>query len=356
MYFRLLTAQILITTLLLNTSLVFAKSQYNTNTLKSQFSSWGVNPQLRKSSINLKNAWTIFNKKKDIIVAVVDTGIQFNHPFLRENIVSMEGKTNARNFGKDFSTKQPSTRPVDTHGHGTHVAGIIKSIFPEVKILPVKYYNPKASGQQNLKATIQALNYAIDMNVDMINYSGGGPEPSKAEVQALKRAKAKGILVVAAAGNESSNIDLTKNAYYPASYGLSNIISVGAHDQKLNIIKSSNWGEKSVDIAAPGFRIQSAIHNGSAGRMTGTSQATAFVTAVAALLKSQFPKLNVDQIKNIILSSSVKIQNFQGKVLGAGKLDAYQAIKLGAVVNNKLYGKPSRRVAKKRSYKKQLAL
>jgi len=188
----------------------------------------------------------------------------------------------------------------------------------------------------------------VDNNVAIINYSGGGPEPSTAEQKILKEAESKGILVVAAAGNEKSNIDIKKNAYYPASYGLSNIITVGAHDEFNKVIASSNWGSKSVDIAAPGFRIKSALPGNGAGVMTGTSQATAFVTGVASLIKSNFPKLNYLQIKNIILSSSLKMSNFKGKILGGGKLDAFRALQVAKNVHNRLYA-PSRNLARKKT-------
>jgi subtilisin family serine protease len=178
----------------------------------------------------------------------------------------------------------------------------------------------------------------------MINYSGGGPEPSREELAILKEAERKGILIVAAAGNERSNIDIRKNAYYPASYGLDNIITVGAINQNANIISSSNWGKNSVDIAAPGFRIKSTVPFSAAGHMTGTSQATAFVTGVAALIKSNYPELSSDQIKNIILASSVKQSNLTGKILGGGRLDAYKALALGKKV---VESNQTRKVAKR---------
>ena len=321
----------------LNLSGVFAQSlAYNPELLISRYASWGIDPDKHLASINLKDSWTKFKKNKEIVVAVIDTGIQGDHPFIKDNIHVVQGKKDANNYGVDFSGEKVTFAPIDAHGHGTHVAGIVKSVFPDVKLLALKYYNPKASGQANLDATIKALQYAVDKNVDVINYSGGGPEASVEELRVLKAAEKKGILVIAAAGNERSNIDDKRHAYYPASYGLSNIITVGAHDDALNIIPSSNFGKNSVDIAAPGHRIRSAIPNSAAGYMTGTSQATAFVTGVAALIKSQYPGMKFDQIKNIILSSSLKVKTFEGKILGSGKLDAGKALELADSVNSKL--------------------
>src|SRR5690606_22062219 len=219
-------------TLGLQMSLAFATPSlaFKPELLVSRYASWGIDPDKHLASINLKDSWTKFKKNKDVVVAVIDTGIQGDHPFLASNIHVLKGKTSTSNFGVDFSGEKETATPTDQHGHGTHVAGIVKSIHPEVRILALKYYNPKASGQANLEATIKALKYAVDNNVDVIHYSGGGPEASVEELRVLKLAEKKGILVIAAAGNERSNIDDKRHAYYPASYGLSNIITVGAHD------------------------------------------------------------------------------------------------------------------------------
>lgn len=294
--------------------------------LNSNYASWGVNPD-NSASINLLNAWKKFYKHKDAIVAVVDTGIDPNHPFLEKNIYVRNGLSSKENYGVDFSKgKADPKTPLDVHGHGTHVSGIIKSIFPEVKILALKYYNVHASGYDNLNSTIEALRYAVNSNVDVINYSGGGPESSAEELSILKEAERKGILVVAAAGNNESNIDEKRKAYYPASYGLKNIITVTAHDENLNILNSSNYGKDSVDIFAPGYRIKSSIQNGRSGYQTGTSQATAFVTGVAALLKSKYPNLSAEKIKEIIKSSVKREASMIGKCSTGGRLDAAAAI------------------------------
>jgi subtilisin family serine protease len=258
-------------------------------------------------------------------------------------------------FGRDFSKSSNNPyAPIDKHGHGTHVAGIIRSVFPKVKILPLKYYNPNASGQDNLDSTIKALKYAVDMNVDIINYSGGGPEASTAERRVLREAEKKGILVVAAAGNERSNIDDVSNAYYPASYGLSNILTVTAHDQNLKILRSSNWGRRSVDVSAPGYRIKSSIPNGRAGYMTGTSQATAFATGLAALIMANHPKYNFKQIKKIIKQAATKEVSLAGKCSTSGKIDANRTLALASqysklkVVEKEEESKSERGIANKK--------
>lgn len=318
----------------------FAKDEKQTTSsisTTSHYSSWGVDPDYQKSNINLANAFKIFKKKREVVVAVIDTGIDPNHSFIKDNLYTATGKISANNYGVDFSKgSEAKNSPIDKHGHGTHVTGIIKSVHPGVKILALKYYNPQASGQDNLDSTIMALEYAVNANVDIINYSGGGPEPAAEEQRILKLAEKKGILVVAAAGNEKSNIDNKKNAYYPASYGLSNIITVTAHNQSLNILDSSNWGKRSVDLSAPGYSIKSSVPQNRAGYMTGTSQATAFVSGAAALIKAQFPLLNAKQIKEIIKKSASNEPTLTSKTSSSGRLNTYNALMLAKrVIENK---------------------
>jgi subtilisin family serine protease len=305
------------------------KSYFDPKDLTSTYASWGINPD-NAASINLLEAWKKYKKKKDIVVAVVDTGIDPTHPFLEKNIFVENGKVDENNFGMDFSKdKRGKGTPMDQHGHGSHVSGIIRSIYPDVKILALKYFNPTASGIDNLNSTVEALKYAVDNNVDVINYSGGGPEAAAEELRVLKEAERKGILVVAAAGNEESNIDDKKKAYFPASYGLKNIITVTAYDEDLKILSSSNYGRQSVDIFAPGYRIKSS-YQGRAGFLTGTSQATAFVSGVAALIKSEYPGLSTEKIKEIIKASAKKELSMEGKCATGGRLDAAAALTLAA--------------------------
>jgi len=303
------------------------------NIINSRYASWGILPINKKSSINIEGAWKNFKKNKDIVVAVIDTGVDPNHPFLKENLVIKKNNNSLKakmfNYGRDFSkNNRNKNTPNDTHGHGTHVSGIIKSVFPKVKILPLKYYEVTATGKENLRSTIDALEYAINQNVDIINYSGGGPEPDLEELNLLKKAEAKGILIVAAAGNEQSNIDNKVHAYYPASYKLSNIITVTAHDRNLQVLGSSNYGRRSVDLAAPGERIKSAIPGARASFLTGTSQATAFVTGAAALIMSKYPDLSAKEIKNILRFSAKKEFTLMGKCNSEGRLDVTKAMSL----------------------------
>ena len=266
--------------------------------------------------IELSKAWSQLNKRHPLTIAIIDTGIDLQHPDLKESLWVNPGESGKDNLGRDKSNNgidddkngyvddihgwnfaEDSNNVTDGHGHGTHVAGIITSsrsrgrgvtgIAPWIKIMVLKYYDPHAKGKNNLINTVRAIRYANEMQADIINYSGGGIKPSPRELKAITKSRELGILFVAAAGNNSSNTDL--HPYYPASYGLDNILSVSSIDHRRKLLKSSNYGVASVDLAAPGKNILSTLPNGRHAPMTGTSQATAFATGVAALVMSRFP-------------------------------------------------------------------
>lgn len=296
-----------------------------------QLRNWGLSNTVGNSHIHAVDAWKLEEGSRDIVVAVIDTGLDATHPDLKANLWREKG---TNNYGWDFVTNKPN--PVDDHSHGTHVAGIlgaalnqkagISGVAHKVSIMAVKYYSEKNSGAENLKNSIKALNYAIDHGANIINYSGGGPEFSSEEYAALKRARDKGILLVAAAGNERQNTDVPENFYYPCAYRLENIVCVAAINIHNDMLASSNWGKVHVDVAAPGENILSTVPGGKYAYMSGTSQATAFVTGLAALLLSKNHGLKPEQVRELIRASADKLPNLKEKVLSGGKVNAYTAL------------------------------
>lgn len=297
------------------------------------FKNWGIYNRQAKSHISATGAWTISRGDRGIIVAVIDTGIDAAHPDLEANI--WHNPLNAAMFGWDYVANKPN--PFDDHGHGTHVAGIIggiansragtSGVAQAVSLMAVKYYSDANPGAVNLSNTVKAIHFALENGARIINYSGGGPEFSPAEYIALKKAEAMGVLVVSAAGNERQDTDLMENYYYPSSYRFSNIISVAATDINNNLLASSNWGRERVDVAAPGENIYSTLPGGRYGYMSGTSQATAFVSGLAALMLSCNPKLTPKQIKRLIIESVDKLPNLANKVASGGRINAHAALK-----------------------------
>lgn len=289
------------------------------------------------SAMSIQKAWQLGRCDQRIVVALIDTGVDYNHPDLKQNIwknpAEMEGngKDDDKNgyiddrMGWDFVDNDPL--PYDNHGHGTHISGIIGAVAPcpNVRLMILKYYDADADGKTNLRNTISALHYAVDNGADIINYSGGGAEFSKEEYEVIKEAGEKGILVVAAAGNEKQNAD--RYAYYPASYDLENIVSVASVTRAKTLVDSSNYGIKKIDIAAPGKSIYSTLPHGAYGYMTGTSQSTAFVSGIAALALLKNRSLSVDQLKGLLMTSIDPQMSLKGKIRSGGIINAHTLLK-----------------------------
>lgn len=298
-------------------------------------------------------AWTLTKGSRDIVVAVIDTGIDINHEDLKGNLWKNPGETGTDSLGREKSMNgvdddkngfiddvhgwnfvASNAKLADNHGHGTHIAGIlgaeanngkgIVGIAPEVSIMVLKYFDPQSPGSDNLKNTIKSIYYAANNGAQIINYSGGGLEYSQEEHDAVDYARKKGILFVAAAGNERSDSD--KSPYYPADYGLDNIISVTAFNPSQEVLSSSNWGIDSVDIAAPGQNILSTLPGNSYGFMTGTSQATAFVTGAASLVMSHKTSFKFNDVKKYILASGDALSSLADKTKTSRKLNLYKAL------------------------------
>lgn len=309
---------------------------------------WGL------KTTDAQRAWRLSTGSRDIIVAIIDTGIDANHPDLAENIWTNKGETGYDSKGRNKATNgidddgngyiddihgwnfvSNNNDLTDNHGHGTHIAGIIgavggngigiSGISPKVSLMALKYYDPKASGTNNLLNTVKAMQYAVRMKANIINYSGGGLDPSPEEKKAVELAMKQGILFVAAAGNERSNSDV--KGYFPADYDLPNIISVTAIDKRKSVLPTSNYGAMSVDIAAPGNDIYSTLPRGQYGFMTGTSQATAFVSGVAALVMANNSELKrADRVIKYLTQTGDSTDELTGKTRYQKILNSYKAL------------------------------
>ena len=261
-------------------------------------------------------------------VAVIDTGVDYTHPDLKDNIWNSPADPSVHgwNFVKN------NNDPKDDHNHGTHCAGTIGGIGNngfgvagvnwKVSIIPVKFLDDQGSG--TLDAAVQAIQYATSMGVDIMSNSWGGGPFTQSLYDAIAAAKAKGILFIAAAGNDGGDNDAQPS--YPASYQLDNIISVAATDNRDQIASFSNYGKTSVHVAAPGVKILSTIKDGSYGVLSGTSMATPHISGIAALLLSIKPTLTYAQIKDILIRSSDKLRGFSRKVAAGGRVNVYNAV------------------------------
>jgi len=291
--------------------------------------------------IDAKRAWGIETGSKDIVVAVIDTGVNYKiadlAPNIFQNIAELNGQPNVDDDGNgfvddvngwDFSKK--SSDPMDVFGHGTHCAGTIGAagnnkegvtgVAWNVQILPIRFLGDDGSG--TLADAIASIDYATKMKVHVMSNSWGGGGFSQSLMDSIKRAKEAGILFVAAAGNDSNDNDSSPS--YPASYDLDNIISVAAIDPTGALADFSNFGSKSVHIAAPGVNILSYTMNGLES-WSGTSMATPHVSGVAALLFSQDSKQSYSTIRQRLLASARPLASLRGRV-STGMLNAYYAL------------------------------
>jgi len=304
---------------------------------------WGLN-STNDSDIDAPEAWDVTTGNSSVVIAVIDSGVDYNHPDLQNQIWSNPNEIpnngrddDANGFiddvrGWDFATNDND--PMDEHNHGTHVAGVIGAqtntnpsqgiagINWNVQIMPLKFMNAQGAGSTS--AAIQAIDYAVANGAVVSNNSWGGGGFSQALFDAIQAANRQNHLFVAASGNEGIDTDATP--HYPSSYNLPNIISVAASDMQDQLATFSNFGARTVDLAAPGFQIHSTIRQGAYAAFSGTSMASPFVSGVAGLILSQNSSLTVTQLKAAILDNVDPVGGLSGQVATGGRLNAFTSV------------------------------
>jgi subtilisin family serine protease len=317
------------------------------------FRQWGLsnsgqNGGLAGADISAMRAWAMTTGSDQVVVAVLDSGVDYSHPDLANNIWSRpqiikayqdDDLTSAGPIDDvhGFNAVDDDGDPMDDNGHGTHCAGIIGAegdnglgiagVNWTVKIMPLKFMD--ADGTGTTKDAIEAINYVIDrkragVNVRIISASWGSTAKSRALEDVIRKAFDEGILFVAAAGNSSSNNDQTP--HYPSSYNLGNVVSVAAVNRNDELASFSNYGAKSVNVAAPGEEILSTWLEHGFEEKKGTSMATPFVSGVAALILSQKPNMSVDDLRAKLLKSVDPLPSLKGKVSSGGRINAAKAV------------------------------
>ncbi|MCB0348704.1 MAG: S8 family serine peptidase [Bdellovibrionales bacterium] len=267
--------------------------------------------QWANQKVNIEKAWQVAGRgSKDVLLAIIDTGVDYRHESLSTNMVP----------GYDF--KGNDNDPMDetgsqNAGHGTHCAGSIGAnglvdggtvgASPNISIMPLRFLGADGSG--DLMAGIKAIDYAIEHKAAIISASWGAKvNRSQAQplVDAVERADKAGVIFVAAAANNGTNNDTTE--FYPANGGFPNMIAVAASD--INDAKPSwsNFGKKTVHIASPGLDILSTFPGNKYGKISGTSMATPLVAGIVALIKSQYPNMTGAEIRAILQSTGAKVE------------------------------------------------
>ena len=309
----------------------------------------GQNGGSLDADIDAPEAWDLQTGSGEIVIGVIDSGIDYTHPDLANNIWTNPGEIPGNGIdddengyiddvhGWDFVNDDPD--PMDGNGHGTHVAGTIAAagnneigisgVSWNASLMALRFLNDSGNGSSY--HALLALEYATMMGADITNNSWIGESYSGAAQFAINQAGNAGSLYVVCAGNNRNDNDITPT--YPASYLGDNVITVAATTNTDGLSSFSNYGANSVDLGAPGSGILSTKPGGGYTTKSGTSMAAPHVTGVASLLLSKRGDLTPAEIRSAILSGTDSIPSLQGKTVSEGRLNAFGALMQIAPVN-----------------------
>ncbi len=282
--------------------------------------------------INAPEAWDVTTGSSNVVVAVIDTGLDYNHPDLAAN-AGVNGF-----FGMDYVNNDSD--PLDDNSHGTHCSGTVGGVGNngvgvtginwQVRLLGMKFL--AASGSGSTSGAVSAINFLVTYNQTTLAPQGkklitsnswGGGSPSTSLFNAISSASAAGILFIAAAGNEGTDTDVTAN--FPSNYDLPNVVSVAAVSSTGVLATFSNFGATSVDLAAPGVGILSTVPGNQYASYSGTSMAAPYVAGVAALVYAACPTATMEQVKTALFQTR-QLSSLSGKTVTGGMLDAQAAL------------------------------
>jgi subtilisin family serine protease len=320
------------------------------------------------ADIDAPEAWDLRSSAPGVVVAVIDTGVRYTHEDIAANMWTNPGEIPANGIDDDnngyiddvygIDARNADTDPFDDNRHGTHCAGTIAAVGNngkgvtgvawQAKIMALKFLGAKGSGYNSDALT--CIQYATANGAQIMSNSWGGGGYSQALRDAIAAARAQGILFVASAGNSSANSDTAPQ--YPANYQEDNVVAVAATDRTDALGSFSNYGNGSVEIAAPGVKILSLGHttDDAYTTLSGTSMAGPHVAGALALLKAQFPADTYRQLINRLQNGADQLPSLSGKIQNGGRLNLDRALRTTSKrpINDtfaaaaKLYGQPLR--------------
>lgn len=285
----------------------------------------GQNGGFIDSDINALASWAIETGQKNVVVGITDTGIDYTHLDLAQNIWQNQEEIPGNNKDDDqngyvddvhgINAIENNGNPMDDNKHGTHVAGIIgavpnkigiRGVALQVEMAACKFLSARGSG--SISDAVKCMEYFAHLktraknpvNIIATNNSWGGSLFSESMLDAIKAHERLGILFIAAAGNSSDNNDLVER--YPCGYRVPNVIAVAATDNKDQLAFFSSYGKKTVHVGAPGVKILSTVLNQGYSELNGTSMAAPHVTGLAVLIASHYPDYSYTRIKNLIMA------------------------------------------------------
>jgi subtilisin family serine protease len=302
---------------------------------------WGLHNE-SDTDINAPEAWDITLGSAEVVVAVIDSGIDYNHTDLANNVWQNPNEIAGNGIDDDengyvddiygIDAVNDDSDPYDDDGHGTHVAGTIAAeinnskgvvgVAPNTKVISCKFLDEYGYGYNS--DAIECLDYLYDLkvthgiNIVVTNNSWGGGGYSSILEEAISRHNDEDILFIAAAGNSGLNIDVYDS--YPANFDLDNIITVAAVDENEELAYFSNYGTDNVDIAAPGVEVYSTLPGDTYGDYDGTSMAAPHVTGAIALLAAVKPDFTAAQYKQLIIDYGQEVSNLVNAVGSSNRL------------------------------------
>ena len=311
----------------------------------------GLNNGTVDADIDAPEAWDLATGSTDVVVAVIDSGVDYNHEDLRTNMWRNPGEILGNGIDDDgngyiddlhgINAIDNSGDPMDDDGHGTHASGSIAAVGNNgigvtgvcwnCKIMALRFLSKNGGGM--ISDEIECIQYAVNQGVKIISGSFGEYDSARSEKAAIDTARNSGVLFMFAVGNDGENNET--NPHYPSGYDSENIIAVGVSDRNDRLVSWSDYGITTVDVAAPGDDILSTELNNGYQSESGASMAAPIVAGLAALLRSYNPNLSWLDIKNLILNNGDKIPSAEGKLVTGSRINAFKALlgELGIVLN-----------------------
>jgi subtilisin family serine protease len=295
---------------------------------------------LSDAALGAREAWTQ-SRGGGVVVAVLDSGVQFDHPDLRANLWTNPRELAGNHLDDDHNgfvddvhganLLDGSGNAGDGEGHGTHVAGIIAAVAgngiggaglaPQARITSVKVLD--SSSVSSASRIARGIRYAVDAGARILNVSLNGDATTQQLEDAIAYADERGATIVASAGNDGRDIDSRPS--FPAASANSAVLSVTASGRRGALLSFANRGRRSVDLAAPGERILSTAWGSDYELRSGTSMAAPYVSAALALLTAARPDLTQAQLRDVLLATAPRQPRLLG-LLGAGELDVDAAM------------------------------
>lgn len=323
---------------------------------------WGLRNTigLRGVDVGAEDAWRLTQGSSNVVVAVIDSGIDVQHPDLIANLWRNPHEIPSNQIDDDgngyvddvhgidlVASSKGVALSKDDNGHGTHVAGTIAATANNsgvvglaygVRLMGIRVLDEDGRGSSS--SSLKALDYAVKHGARVVNLSLGGSAYSQATFETFSKAGDAGVFVVSAAGNDTQNNDILPS--YPANYRLGNMVSVASVNQFGQLSEFSNFGLDSVDMAAPGENILSTYPGNQYRRLDGTSMAAPHVAAVASLVISRYPSIGILELRQRLIQSTIPVPSLAGKVKTGGMINAYRALALNRDGNPEFTLRPSK--------------